>query len=917
MSRQRAMPAILLFFLFPPSLAVWGQMPAPVYEQVGAAFEQGNFSAAERLLRGALREYPDDSRALGLMGVVLDAQRRYDEAEGFYEQALKLEPHSAPLLNNFGNHCLEKGDLERARAAYLKVVALDPGHPNANLHLAQMSAAAKQGDVALRYLGHLPAASQSEPGAELLRAQALDLAGHRAQAEVLVQAVEKQARGDAHIWFSAGMILVGWQRYDEAEKAFTRALDAAPANPDILYNLGLAATRAGHLDRALEIFQIALKQRPDDVDCLYNLARVYSERGQNDQAIVLLFKSQQLAPNRSDLVLFLARVSEKLGYYTDTAAAYDEYLKQHADDDIARRERGFALARSAQFVQGLVDLGWYAQRHPKDARGLYELGIAETIKERPKALEHFNQAIALDPKLTAARFARAVLYYQDGKAADAVPDLTYIVKIDPNDFRALDQLGEAYLALGRPQDAVEVLSRAAKLAPDDAKILAHYSRALLHVGRNSEGQEVLARFQELQRTPLRRSPNGGLFDFLKLPPAEQEARYMDKLQAQVSMNPNDPVLKARLGKALLAQGQAAKGLAAFRDIRALTTNPNILNDCAQVLMDYQEFGLAREFLEPVVGADASLSGARLDLAIATFHAVGAEAGLAELDKTPPDQRQGDYFLLRAQILDAEGRLEEATDDLNRGFRAAPTRSDLDFQAALFLIKHEQYRKAIGLLEQAKRVVPDTSDLLLTEAIAYDLLRQPEDAQKILTEIQSRWPEWGEPYLINGIMLELGLKSTQARPLLETAISLGERNPKAYYYLALATTHAEPHNVEDAQKAIEAALRLTPNDPYVRALAGRIAYSRKDYTASVEHLTLALHSWPEMIEAHQALSTTYQAMGDRARAAAEENEVRRIQQETRSTEQTPSSPIRDLLFGVAPSAAGQGNAGAPVTEALVP
>jgi tetratricopeptide (TPR) repeat protein len=905
-----AFPQPLVFlFLFSPLRAGHGQNPPSAYERVAGALKQGDFGAAEQVLRSALREHPDDSRALGLMGVILDAQKRYDEAEGFYERALKMDPHSASLLNNLGNHYLEKGDMERAQEAYLKVVAVDPNHPNANLHLAQMSVAAKKGDAALRYLGRLPAAGQPQPGVELLRAQALDLAGRRSEAEVLLQTIEEQAGSDPQTWFSAGMMLVGWQRYDEGEKAFARALDAAPANPDILYNLGLAAARAGHLDRALEVFQILLKQRPDDVDCLFNLARVYSDRGRDDRAVFLLVKAQQLAPSRPDIPLFLARASEKLGYYADTAAAYDQYLKLRPDDDIARRERGFALARSAKFEQGLGDLRGYVQRHPRDARGLYELGIAETIKERPKASEHLNQAIALDPKLTAARYARAVLAYQDGKAAEAVPDLTSVVKLDPNDYRALDQLGEAYMALGRPQDAVGVLSHAAQVAPEDPKVLAHYSRALLRVGRTEEGQKVLAQFQKLQRDPWRRRLYGGLFDFVKLPPAEQQARYLDSLQRQVSMNPGDPILKARLGRALLAQGKTEEGLATLRDVRPLTADPKILNDCAQVLMEYREFRLAREFLEPVVAADPSAGDARLDLAIATFHAAGAEAGLAELDKTPPHQRQGDYFLLRAQILDARGRLEEATEDLNRGFRAAPTRSDLYFQAALFLIKHEQYRKAIALIQQANRVVADRPDLLLTEAIAYELLQQTDAAQMMLGEIESRWTEWGAPYLINGILLETRLKSAQARPLLETAIALGEGNSRAYYYLALATTHANPDEVAGAEKAIDQALKLNPNDPYIRALAGRIAYARKDYPTSVQQLTAALHLWPEMIEAHQALSTTYRAMGDRVKAAAELEEVLRIKQETRSAEQAPPSPVRDLLFSVRPPAE-TGARGAP-------
>ena len=909
MSLRHGALGIVSLFLLSPLPPACAQIPSSVYQQAAGDLKQGDFSGAEQLLRPALREHPDDSSALGLMGVVLDAQKRYDEAEGFYERALKLDPRSPALLNNLGNHYLEKKDMVRAQEAYLKVVAVDPSHPNANLHLAQMSVAAKKGDAALRYLGRLPAATQAEPGVELLRAQALDLAGQRTQAEALLQTIERQAGSDPHIWFSIGMILVGWQHYDEGEKTFTRALSAGPSNPDILYNLGLAATRAGHLDRALEVFQILLTQRPDDVDCLYNLARVYTNRDQDDQAVFLLVKAQQLTPNRPDIALLLARVSEKLGYYADTAAAYDQYLELRPNDDIARRERGFALARSAKFEQGLVDLRWYVQRHPRDARGLYELGIAETIKEKPKAAEHFSQAIALDPKLTAARYARAVLLYQAGKAAEAVADLTDLVRLEPNDYRALDQLGEAYTALGRPQDALGVLSRAAQVAPDDPKVLTHYSRALLRVGRTEEGQKVLAQFQKLQRDPLRRRLYSGLFDFVKLPPAEQQARYMDSLQRQVSMNPGDPVLKARLGKALLAQGKAEEGLTTLREVRTLTADPKVLSDCAQVLMEYQEFGLARKFLEPVVAADPSARDARLDLAIATFHAAGAEAGLAELDKTPPEQRKGDYFLLRAQILDALGRLEEATEDLNCGFRAAPTRPDLYFQAALFLIKHEQYRKAIALIEQANRVVPDAPDLLLTQAIAYELLQQPEGAQKILAEIESLWPEWGEPYLINGIMLETRLKSAQAKPLLETAISLGESNSKAYYYLALATTHANPDDVESAQKAIDQALKLNPNDPYVRALAGRIAYAKKNYPASVEQLRAALYLWPEMIEAHQALSATYRAMGDRAKAAAELEQVLHIKQQTRSAEQAPPSPVRDLLFSVRPPAE-VGASGAP-------
>jgi Flp pilus assembly protein TadD len=77
------------------------------------------------MLGTALKTHPREARALGLMGVILDAQKRYPEAESYYQRALNLNPNSAPLLNNLGNHYLAQGDSERA----LRISASSPLNP--------------------------------------------------------------------------------------------------------------------------------------------------------------------------------------------------------------------------------------------------------------------------------------------------------------------------------------------------------------------------------------------------------------------------------------------------------------------------------------------------------------------------------------------------------------------------------------------------------------------------------------------------------------------------------------------------------------------------------------------------------------------------------------------------------------------
>jgi tetratricopeptide (TPR) repeat protein len=608
-----------------------------------------------------------------------------------------------------------------------------------------------------------------------------------------------------------------------------------------------------------------------------------------------LLQAQRLAPQRSDIPLLLAQMTEKLGFYGDAATAYNQYLKLQPGDDIARRERGYALARSGKLREGIQDLEWYARKHPKEVRGLYELAMAETLGDREKAIEHLNQALKIDSNFLPARFARAVLNSEDGRPAQSIEDLKFFLKHEPKDARALDQLGLAYLLLDQPQAAASILSQAVELNPQDPTLLIHYSRALRKLGRRQEAEALLIRFKQTGPDRGARA-RAGLFDYFKLSPAEQQAQYLANLERSARADPKDAHLKLRLAKALVSQNKELEALDIFREIRALTTDARLLADCGKALLEYGQYGLAREFLEPAVEADPPVGETRLDLAIAVFHTAGPGEGLLVLDKMPAGQRQGDYYLLRAQILDASGRFKEAAQALNRGILSSPTRPDLYHQASLFLIKHEKYDESLGLLQQAIKALPNAPELLVTEAITHELMKQPDQAKKVLTQIQSRWPEWDLPYLIQGIILEIHLYSEEAKAQLEIAIALGSRDPAAYYYLTLAIRHTAPEDIESAHKAISEAVQLSPEDPYIRSLAGRIALARKEYASAIAHLTAAIQSKPNLVEAHYALGTSYRAIGDMEKFNTELKEAQRLEKENPGGDQAPS-PVQGILFTV--------------------
>jgi tetratricopeptide (TPR) repeat protein len=82
---------------------------------------------AESTLREARKAKPADLRALFQLGAVLERQKRHDDAEAMFREALTVQPDSAPILNYLGYMNADRGvRVAEALALIEKAVKLDP-----------------------------------------------------------------------------------------------------------------------------------------------------------------------------------------------------------------------------------------------------------------------------------------------------------------------------------------------------------------------------------------------------------------------------------------------------------------------------------------------------------------------------------------------------------------------------------------------------------------------------------------------------------------------------------------------------------------------------------------------------------------------------------------------------------------------
>jgi tetratricopeptide (TPR) repeat protein len=590
-----------------------------------SAMQRGDFATAERQLRAQVAAHPNDALALSLLGAALDNLKRLSEAAVYHQRAVAITPPSADVLNNYAAHLWIAGKLDESRKAYLRVLAIDPAHADANLQLTRAALQDRNGAEALRYLDRLP---ERDPQLLQLRLEALSLSG----------------------------------QYDKAQTLCEAALKNDPANFALLYNLGVVATYAGHYDRAREALDAALRREPQNVDVLVALARADAASRQPEAALRVLARATQLAPDRTDVIKLLAMNAADIGAVEDAAAAWDRYLKLQPNDDEARRERSYLAAQKGELERGIAGLEAFVARHPRDVVGHYELGQAHRASDSAKALREFDRALELDPKYAPARAARGSVYYQEAQPALAVKDLEIATALRPEDAESLDRLGQAYAALDRSADALGALRRAAGLAPDDSKILLHYGRALADAGRDEEAKAVMDRFRRLGPEKKQQVP-AGFVAYLGMTQEQRRADYRARVEKQVAEHPDDAA--ARLSRLkLLIDDRNWEQVAA--DVRALPEA--LLADAGRALLVAKQHTLAIAAFERL---PESARPAEYYLALL---AAGKSDVLDQALRLAPPRPE--FYAQAGIILTERNRPADVVRVLDQGARVLPTSREI-------------------------------------------------------------------------------------------------------------------------------------------------------------------------------------------------------------------------------------------------
>lgn len=563
------------------------------------ALQRGDVATAEREFIAALRENPNQSDALGGLGVIRMQQNEMGQAQALLERAV-AQPGGAKKWNKGLNtarywnlvaesaQAQSRGDVATARRQLDQAIRLDGRTPAARSALARLQV--ESGDLAGGERGFraVLASHKDDPEAFSGLVGVLAQRGQSQEALKLIERLtpEQQSKigGMAQLRASmaTGRAAAAERRGDMqgARDALESALRDDPNNPWIRFDLATQYLKTGDRAQARGLVDGLLVSHPNSPDALYASTLLAVQLNEWDRAGTML-----------------ARIPE--GQRTP---AMNETARQIAlHNEIGRASALAKAGRTQDANRVLAQLEPVVGRDPARVSALAQAYVdAENPSRGLTLLRQLVSGQGGDRPETLLPYAGVLLRTgQDIEAASIMRELQGR-NLDPNQRQQLIELNVLYTIRqaellrekGDLVAAYDVLAPVLAARPNDPQALATLARMY------SDGGDH-AKALDLYKQLLNNSPDDANYHVAAAMAATQvkDTRYArNALETAVALAPKDPEVLANTARVYRAQGKPGKAAELMAAAVALQQPQNVATTVPDSRTPARQFASSNPFV---------------------------------------------------------------------------------------------------------------------------------------------------------------------------------------------------------------------------------------------------------------------------------------------------------------------------------
>ncbi|MGA6958677.1 MAG: tetratricopeptide repeat protein, partial [Candidatus Acidiferrales bacterium] len=286
---------------------------------------------AEADVKRAISVAPDNAAGYARMGDLRTSQKKYDEAEKYYSDALQRNPAAMQALNGLVNIALIQKQPAKALQIVQHQISLAPNISNFYVLLGQVE------------LGN-----QDSAKAEEAFQKAVDLDKNNSNAFLFLSSVQ----------VSRGSV-------DQAIASYRAALQSNPRDVRIYVALGSLLETRNQWQEAEDLYQKALQIQPDYALAANNLSYLMLEHGGNvNVALTLAQTGRKGMPDSPNAADTLGWAYYQQGVYSASIDLFQEAIKANPENPTYHYHLGMAYQKSNNFAMAKKQLEYTLQISP-------------------------------------------------------------------------------------------------------------------------------------------------------------------------------------------------------------------------------------------------------------------------------------------------------------------------------------------------------------------------------------------------------------------------------------------------------------------------------------------------------------------------------------------------------------------------
>ncbi len=422
---------------------------SPKLERAQDFQRQGRLGEAATICREVLAAEPRHADAMHLLGLIMAAMGRGQDALDLIAAAAHLQPSNAAMHANQGTALSELRRYAEAVACFDRAVALQPdlaagylGRGSALLHLGQL-------EQALANLGKAVRLAPKMAQAHNALGVALEQANRLAEARHCFEQALAFEPDHAEAHHNLGLVLADLGRPADALACIDRALALRPQHAAAHSNRGSQLLALNRTAEALTSFERALALQPDAAIGHHNRGLALMMLDRRGEALASFDRALAIAPGSVAALLWRAKALNGLGRAAEALTSLDITLKSELLQFETHLQRGVALMKLERYEESAASFGRALALDPNCAEALNNRGAALMRVFRPvEALEDFEKSIVCRPNYVEAHINAGNTLKGLGRYVEALRSIDRALALKPEDPTATWSKAVLKLALG-------------------------------------------------------------------------------------------------------------------------------------------------------------------------------------------------------------------------------------------------------------------------------------------------------------------------------------------------------------------------------------------------------------------------------------------------------------------------------------